>query len=131
MVFVDSSALVAMTVPEADGPEIAEVLDRHPRAVTSPLAVFETVLALCRVREAPVSDMTLHLENFLQAGGIDVVAMDARLHLPALRAHEAFGKGTGHPARLNMGDCFSYAMAKQLGMPLLYKGDDFSHTDLA
>ena len=42
-----------------------------------------------------------------------------------------FGKGSGHPAQLNLGDCFAYAMAKQHGVPLLYKGDDFSQTDLA
>ncbi len=45
--------------------------------------------------------------------------------------HQRYGKGLGHPARLNMGDCFSYALAKKSGDPLLYKGDDFSHTDLA
>jgi ribonuclease VapC len=46
-------------------------------------------------------------------------------------AHIRFGKGTGHPARLNFGDCFSYALARRLGTPLLYKGDDFIHTDIA
>ena len=49
----------------------------------------------------------------------------------ALGAFDRFGKGSGHPARLNLGDCFAYAMAKQHGVPLLYKGDDFSQTDLA
>ncbi len=48
----------------------------------------------------------------------------------ALDAYDRFGKGTGHPAGLNYGDCFSYALAKQTGEPLLFKGDDFTRTDL-
>jgi len=48
-----------------------------------------------------------------------------------VRAYARYGKGTGHPAQLNFGDCFSYAAAKRVGAPLLYKGADFSHTDLA
>jgi len=48
----------------------------------------------------------------------------------ALDAYDRFGKGTGHPAGLNYGDCFSYALAKQSGEPLLFKGNDFTHTDL-
>jgi ribonuclease VapC len=48
----------------------------------------------------------------------------------ALDAYDRFGKGTGHPAALNYGDCFSYALAKQTGEPLLFKGNDFAHTDL-
>ena len=45
-------------------------------------------------------------------------------------AYRDYGKGSGHPARLNLGDCYAYALASQTGEPLLYKGDDFSHTDL-
>ena len=48
----------------------------------------------------------------------------------AIDAYDRFGKGTGHPASLNYGDCFSYALAKQSGEPLLFKGNDFTHTDL-
>lgn len=49
----------------------------------------------------------------------------------ALAAHDACGKGAGHPARLNMGDCFAYAVAKNRGLTILFKGNDFVHTDLA
>lgn len=48
-----------------------------------------------------------------------------------LDAFDRYGKGRGHPARLNMGDCFAYAMARQRGVPLLFKGDDFGQTDIA
>ena len=48
----------------------------------------------------------------------------------ARRAYRAYGRGTGHPARLNLGDCFAYALAKATGEPLLFKGDDFIHTDV-
>ena len=47
------------------------------------------------------------------------------------RGYREYGRGTGHPARLNLGDCFSYALAKETGEPLLFKGDDFTHTDIA
>ena len=49
----------------------------------------------------------------------------------ARRAHRDYGKGSGHPARMNLGDCFSYALARASGEPLLYKGNDFVHTDLS
>jgi ribonuclease VapC len=61
--------------------------------------------------------------------GIDIVSMPADIGDAAIDAFQRFGKGR-HPAALNMGDCFAYACAKRLGVPLLYKGDDFSLTDI-
>ena len=61
-------------------------------------------------------------------GGEPVTAEQAKI---ARDAYRDFGKGSGHPARLNFGDCFAYALAFSTGEPLLFKGDDFSHTDLA
>ena len=63
--------------------------------------------------------------------GEEMVGVDAATYADVVDAYLCYGKGTGHPARLNFGDCFSYAMAKRAGVPLLYKGDDFSKTDLA
>ena len=62
---------------------------------------------------------------------IATLPIDRTRRHAALAAYARYGKGSGHPARLNLGDCFAYAMAKQHGVPLLYKGDDFSQTDLA
>lgn len=129
--FVDSSALVAMIAPEPDGQGIASILDDAVDRRTSAIVVFETVLAIMRLRRATLAEVILLVQEFLQSAEIRVADIDAGKYLSALQAFEVYGKGTGHPARLNMGDCFSYAMAKSAGIPLLYKGDDFSHTDLA
>jgi len=83
------------------------------------------------MRRAAVGEMMLLVLQFLEQAGISLVDVRADAHLIALSAHERFGKGTGHPAQLNMGDCFSYAVAKTAGVPLLYKGRDFAQTDLA
>ncbi len=131
MSFVDSSALVALIAPEPEGETIAAQLQIQPPHVTSPLAMFETVLALCRIRQAPIMEMTFIVHDFLAQARIVVEPVEADSYLTALQAYERYGKGARHPARLNFGDCFSYALAKRSGVPLIYKGDDFSHTDLA
>jgi ribonuclease VapC len=129
--FVDSSALVAMIASEEDGERLSARLDDAYAPTTSPLVVFETVLALMRIQRAPMESMTLAVMEYLERAGVRLIAIDAESYLAALRAHEKFGKGTGHPARLNMGDCFSHAAASSAGVSLLYKGDDFALTDLA
>jgi ribonuclease VapC len=70
------------------------------------------------------------VEQFQRIFAIKSVAIEARFAKAALEAFEQFGKGQGHRAKLNMGDCFSYACAKLLKVPLLCKGDDFTHTDI-
>lgn len=130
MSVVDSSALVAVLAPEEDGERLAARFQEQATLSTSSLIVFETVLALCRIRRAPVKHMTFVVNEFLVRAGVEIEPIGADLYLTALQAHELYGKGSGHPARLNMGDCFSYAMAKRAGVPLLYKGEDFAQTDL-
>jgi len=129
--FIDSSALVAMVASEVDGEQLAARLEEAYEPFTSPIVIFETVLALARIHRAPVAQTTFIVLEFLERTGIELADVHADTHLVALTAHERFGKGTGHRAQLNMGDCFSYAMAKKAGVPILYKGDDFAHTDLA
>lgn len=131
MSMLDSSLLVAAIAPEADGEEAAERIQRESELITSPIAMYETVLALCRLRRAPIAEMISVVREFLARAGATIEPIEADLYLAALEAYERYGKGSGHPARLNMGDCFSYAMAKRAGIPLLYKGDDFARTDLA
>jgi ribonuclease VapC len=131
MTFVDSSALVAILAPEADGETYANRIDEKDMPTTSSLAIFETVLALARIRYVPVAEAMLLVLEFLERGDVGVTPIGEDAHILAVGAHARFGKGTGHPARLNMGDCFSYALAKQTRAELLYKGDDFAHTDLA
>lgn len=62
--------------------------------------------------------------------GIETVPFDAEQAVSATRAYRDFGRGSGHPAGLNLGDCYAYALADVTGEPLLYVGDDFSHTDI-
>ncbi len=71
------------------------------------------------------------LLHIMRRGAIAVVPFDAHHAFLAIAAYRTFGKGSGHPARLNLGDCFSYALAKAVGEPLLYKGRDFALTDVA
>jgi ribonuclease VapC len=70
------------------------------------------------------------LDRLISIMKIEVVALSARQAVVAREAYQRFGRGSGHPARLNMGDCFSYALARDLGEPLLFKGSDFALTDI-
>ena len=88
-------------------------------------------MTLGKQKGIPPSEARAEVAEFLERAGIDVVPIDRVAGDIAIDAHARYGKGSGHPARLNLGDCFAYAMAKQHGVPLLYKGADFSQTDLA
>lgn len=129
--FLDSSALVAMIASEEGGERLAERLGEAHQPISSPLVVFESVLALIRIHRAPMDRTMVLVLEFLESAGVRLVDIRADSHLAALGAHAKYGKGTGHPAQLNMGDCFVYASAKSAGVPLLYKGGDFAETDLA
>ncbi len=131
--FVDASALAAILLEEPDGKSLAEQIERADRQarMTSPLAVFEAVLAVARRRAGGSARARSVVSKFLHGAGIRIAAIDEQTGTLSLDAHALFGKGSGHPARLNLGDCFAYAMAKQHGVPLLYKGGDFAQTDLA
>lgn len=71
------------------------------------------------------------VERLLDVWEIELVHFDAEQAEIASRAYRDFGRGSGHPATLNLGDCFSYALAEVTGEPLLYVGDDFVHTDVS
>jgi ribonuclease VapC len=129
--FLDASAIVAILALEPDYGPLAERLDAAADPTTSPIAVFEAAQALARDRELGLQRARILVEEFLQRSGTDVLPIAAQTADIALDAHARYGKRSGHPARLNMGDCFAYAMAKQHGVPLLYKGEDFAQTDLA
>lgn len=129
--FVDASALVAILRRESSFESLAARLDRADGAITSPVAVVEAVMSLGKQMRLPVAEAREAVADLLSRSGIEVVAIDEATSGLAIDAHARFGKGSGHPARLNLGDCFAYATAKQHSVPLLYEGDDFSQTDLA
>ncbi len=75
--------------------------------------------------------MSRLLDHVIRDAGIAIVSLDEAQARLAREAYRDFGKGSGHPAGLNFGDCFAYALAKAAGEPLLYKGTDFAQTDVA
>jgi len=129
-VFIDSSALVALLAREPDHPRIAAAIER---------AEFRRTVAIVRLEAAMVLATRLNLEptvtdaaisaTFAEAA-IDVVPITDGVAQAAVIAFSRYGKGRGSPARLNLADCLIYAAAKVAGAPLLYLGDDFSHTDI-
>lgn len=129
--FVDSSAIVAILTGEEEADRFADRIEEAEARVTSPLAVFEATLGLCRKRHASMEEARADLRDFLDMAGIGIVGVSAADADMALLAFSRYGKGGSHPAQLNMGDCFAYAVARGRDIPLLYKGNDFSHTDMA
>ena len=127
--FVDASALVAIIVDEDDGASLAERLDMAEQRYTSPMALYETALALLRIRASSIDAITAMISNFIVKSRVETVPITPEIGRIAIDAFARFGRGR-HPARLNMGDCFAYACARSLGVPLLAKGEDFPLTDV-
>ena len=105
-------------------------LERAGSAVTSPIAVYEAALGLRRKRFCSVAEAENDVLEFLALVGAEVSLLDGNAAHEALEAFSRFGEGTGHPAQLNLGDCFAYAQARTLRASLLFKGEDFSQTDI-
>ena len=123
---IDTSAMVAILSGEADASRFAMAIESTPTPRIGTPALLEATIVLTRW----YGDGALEaLDAFVREAGAELVAFD----LPQLRAAQAaylrFGKGR-HPAGLNFGDCMSYALAQASGEPLLYKGNDFSRTDV-
>jgi ribonuclease VapC len=127
--FVDASALVAIVGEEDDGQALAERFERVERSYTSALAVYEAALALARIGRTSLTTMSTLLDDFMTLSRIETISISPEIGRIALDAFARFGRGN-HPARLNMGDCFAYACARSLGVPLLCKGGDFARTDI-
>lgn len=129
--FVDTSVVIAILAGEEDAAEWSRRIGQAPIRTTSPLVVLEAAMRLSSILLVEPLVVETTIEAFLREAAIEVVPIeigDAKL---AIQAFSEYGKGRGHPAQLNLADCLSYASAKSRGMPLLYKGQDFSHTDLA
>ena len=96
---------------------------------TSPIAIYETVLGLVRVGNTSIQDTQLIVDGLLEEAQARVMPITAEIGRGALSAFERYGRGQ-HLAALNMGDCFAYACARHLDIPLLFKGGDFPLTDI-
>lgn len=125
MIVVDASAVVAILQTEIGHERIAAKLLAWEDRRISPISWLEVTLALARRYADPASIA----DAYLLRTAIKIHAIDSDQAERARRAYMSFGKGR-HPARLNIGDCFSYAAARALNAPLLYVGDDFAKTDI-
>ncbi len=123
---VDTSAIVAILRAEPDAEDYIDAL-AHAAAPKMSAATYVEAAVVVDANRDPV--LSGRFDDLV--ADIEVVPMTRELAHIARRAYRDFGKGSGHPARLNLGDCFSYALARGSGEPLLYKGDDFGHTDVA
>src|SRR4051812_48666715 len=123
---VDTSALVAILFDEPDAERFARALAAAPIRLLSAVSRVELSFVIeGRKGETGRAD----LENLLREGRFDIVAVTPQHAEIAIEAFRRFGRGR-HRAALNTGDCFSYALAAATGHALLFKGDDFSHTDI-
>lgn len=127
--FLDSSALVAIILGEADAGELRTKL-KASRRYTSPIVIYESTLAIMRQRKRSIDDAQSVVLDFLKAYRIQILTIESHHALAALQAFSRFGKGSKRGAALNMGDCFSYASARVQKVPLLFKGNDFGKTDI-
>ena len=128
--FVDASAIVAILTRESEADNLADTLEKARTPITSPIAIFEATLGVCRKRHASVEEAEQDVGEFLELAGVRIEPITDKEARTALAAFSRYGKGRGHPAQLNLGDCFAYAMAKNARTRLLYKGEDFDTTDI-
>ncbi len=128
--FVDASALAAIVLGEPGAQGLTERLDLATEPITSAIAIYEAVLAVARQRSGGFFAARADVGTLLDEARIRIVPIEAVEAAIAIDAFQRFGKGQGHPARLNLGDCFAYACARRHQTSLLFKGDDFSQTDI-
>lgn len=125
---VDTSAIIAIVLGETRSEDLAETLvDATAPKMSAATAVEVNAVLTRRLRP----EDQRRVERLLDVWEIELVACDAEQAEITSRAYRDFGRGSGHPAGLNLGDCFSYALAEVTGEPLLYVGDDFVHTDVS
>ncbi|MFS8143915.1 twitching motility protein PilT [Rhizobium sp. R635] len=127
MIVIDTSALIAIFEKEADAATYAGAIANAERLVMSALNVYETAVVLrSRRGEAAVNQFWIYLDE----AQVEIAAFDREQARLAAIAFGQFGRGIHSKAKLNLADCAAYALAKSLSLPLLFKGNDFAHTDI-
>lgn len=124
MIAVDTSAIMAILLGEPEGDACIDALEREDDIVISAASLAETLIVAGR------RNIGEEAAQLLDGLGLEVSPVTEASALQVAEAYRLWGKGV-HPAGLNFGDCFAYAVAKERACPLLYVGDDFSQTDLA
>lgn len=125
---IDSSALIAILRDEPDALAYARAIAAATERRLSAVNFVESA-ALIDASRDPIASR--RFDDFMREADLSIEPVTENQARIAREAYRDFGKGSGHPAKLNFGDCFAYALAKSLREPLLYKGKDFSRTDIA
>ncbi len=136
--FIDASALVAVLTGETAASKIDIILNQaQTQMFCSAIAEYEAVTAVARKKSNDVKLYRQHLteareivHDLFLSFGVKIEPITEHHSRLAQDVFGRFGRGSGHPAKLNMGDCFAYAMARFLSVPLLFIGNDFNHTDI-
>jgi ribonuclease VapC len=124
---VDASAVIAVLRNEPEAETYARVLADAASRRISAVNFVESAVVIDASRD-PIASR--RFDDFIVAAELSIEPVTERQAQLAREAYRDFGKGSGHSANLNFGDCFAYALAKTSGEPLLFKGSDFSHTDI-
>lgn len=125
---IDTSAIMAILLNEPEREPFTKAIGRAPRRLFSAGSWVELAAVLTR-GPGRVLDPA-YVSRLIQSLGFEIVPVTVEQAAVGHAAYREYGLGTAHPAHLNFGDCFAYALAKATGEPLLFKGDDFSETDI-
>ena len=124
---IDTSAIIAILRDESDAISFARAIADTTSRRVSAVNWVESAVVIDASRD-PIA--TRRFDDFMKEANIAIEPVTLDQAQIARAAYRDFGKGSGHPAKLNFGDCFAYALSKALGEPLLFKGSDFAHTDI-
>ncbi len=125
---VDTSALIAILRDEPEAAACARAIEAASHRRISAANFLEAAIVIDGTRD-PVASR--RFDDLLKEAQLVIEPVTEAQAKMAREAYRDFGRGSGHPAKLNFGDCFAYALSRSSGEPLLFKGDDFAHTDIA
>jgi ribonuclease VapC len=128
LIVIDSSPLIAILKDESDGPDFWQIIAETEQIFLGAANKLEVMMVTIGHLGPEGEEIA---QTLLDQSGIQVVPFSEELADIATAAFLQYGRGRDHPAKLNFGDCMAYALAKSLDAPLLFKGDDFSKTDIS
>lgn len=128
--FIDTSVIVAILAREPEARDFADRIAEAETRITSALVILEAAMRLSTMLDLDPVLVESRIQMLLDEARISVVPITSSDAKRAVAAFARFGKGRGHPAQLNLCDCMSYACARAHRVPLLFKGSDFTHTDI-